>query len=86
MKQYDKDGWPNEMTETELRLYHRSAKSLPVAFREACSEIDRLKAENKQLKKFAQHLPDCNLSSPIPQVKNGKKICTCGFEKAMKGE
>jgi len=37
--------WPKEMNATELQFYHRSAYSLPVAFRLACREIDRLTTE-----------------------------------------
>ena len=37
--------WPKEMNATELQFYHRSAYSLPVAFRLGCREIDRLTAE-----------------------------------------
>ena len=40
------NNWPKEMNETEIQLYHRSAHSLPVAFRLACRRIDRLTTEN----------------------------------------
>ena len=49
--QFDKEGWPTDITPTELTYYHRSGKSLPVAFRLACdklardAEIARLKAK-----------------------------------------
>ena len=39
-------------------------------------EIARLKAENKRLKEFVQHLPDCKIDGP------GMRRCTCGLKEA----
>ena len=37
----------------------------------------------KACKKYATHLDTCNLCSLIPLVKNGKKVCSCGFDKVQ---
>ena len=47
--------WPKEMNETELQFYHRSAHSLPVAFRLACREIDRLAAKPGEKQPWTEH-------------------------------
>ena len=57
MKQFDEKGWPVDMTETELHFFHKTVRSLPLAFREACKEIDQLnKKEVDRLEKDIMQL------------------------------
>jgi len=58
MNQFNENGWPVEITKTELRFFHKTARSLPMAFREACKEIDQLNKDrmrlHRQLVSFAE--------------------------------
>ena len=68
-----------KVTNEMVRLYKRGCRdSHDFEGAAICVSWVRL----RKLKKYARHLPGCNKIALIRKHnKNGKEICTCGFDK-----
>ena len=52
-----------------------------MAYNSEETSVEKLQAENKRLREYAQHLPDCP-----KDLQPFRGICDCGLEQALKGE
>ena len=77
--------YPAKETDEEIEQYKHTLEHHTKEIKLLTAEIDKKDEQNerlgKSLKKYGLHREDCGLWTSAPYNK-----CTCGFEKALKGE